>query len=205
MTTSPTCVSKPRRRSACFERTNERTIDVTTILRDLPYLDEKSIVVVRNRREPVRAQQIVVWVSLTECEQGELPRGTPRFPAVLDTGFSHNFGIREELLMRWAGIQPADFPRLSAIRVNDVIVPRYDANVWLYCNQAGRRDELKDRSPFGLALNQGIVVCPAGAPNAPRLPVLGLRGLKWARLYLSIDCDRLRVRLRTRRRFWPFG
>jgi hypothetical protein len=178
---------------------------VTTILRGLPYFDAKSVVVVRNRAEAVKRQQIVVWVSLTESEQRELLRSPPRFPAVLDTGFSHNFGIREELLVRWAGIQLAYLSRIGDLRVNNVTVPRYDADVWLDRNQPGRRDELAGGPPFRLGLNQGIAVYPAGTPNAPRLPVLGLRGLKWTGLHLSFDCDHLRVRLRTPWRFWPFG
>jgi hypothetical protein len=178
---------------------------VTTILRGLPYFDENSVLVVRGRAEAVKRQQIVVWVSLAESDQSELPRDTPRFPAVLDTGCSHNFGIREELLRRWAGIQPADFPRMRDIHVNGITVSRYDADVWLYRNQPGQREELADGLPCRLALKEGIVVYPAGTPNAPRLPVLGLRGLKWTGLPLSIDCDRLRVWLRMRRRFWPFG
>lgn len=178
---------------------------MTTILRGLPYFDARTVVVVRNREVPVRAQQIVVWVSLADIDQRDLLRGTPRFPAVLDSGFSHNFGIREELLRQWAGIQPAYFPRMGDIRVNNVTAARHDADVWLYRNRPGQRDELEDSPPFRLGLSQGIVVYPADTPNAPRLPVLGLRGLKWTGLRLSIDCDRLRVRLRTRRRFWPFG
>jgi hypothetical protein len=178
---------------------------VTTILRGLPYFNEKPVVVVRNRAEAVKRQQIVVWVSLAEIEERELLPDTPRFPAILDTGFSHNFGIREELLVRWAGIHPACFPRTGDLRVNNVTVSRYDADVWLYRNQSGQCAELEDDRPFRLALNQGIAVYPAGTPHAPRLPVLGLRALKWTGLHLSIDSDRLRVRLRTRRRFWPFG
>ena len=63
---------------------------------------------------------------------------------------------------------------------------------------------MRDDRPFCLELDQGIMVYPAGSPNAPRLPVLGLRGLKWARLRLAIDCEHLRVGLRTPRRFWFF-
>jgi hypothetical protein len=178
---------------------------VTTILRGLPYFDQKSAVVVRNRAEADKRQQIVVWVSLAEIEERELVRGTPRFPAVLDTGFSHNFGNREEQLIRWAGIQPADLPRIGDVRVNKVTASRYDADLGLYRNRPGQRDGLEDGPPFRVALSQGIVVYPGDTPNAPRLPVLGLRGLKWTGLHLSIDCDHLRVWLRTRRRFWPFG
>ena len=178
---------------------------MTTILRSLPYFDTGTVIVVRNREEPVRPQQIVVWVSLAERGQREFPRGTPRFPAVLDTGFSHNFGIREEHLIRWAGIQPGYFERIGDVHVNDIAASRHDADIWVHRNQPRRRDEMADAPPFCLELSQGIVIYPPGSPNAPRLPVLGPRGLKWTGLHLSIDSEHLRVRLRTPRRFWFFG
>ncbi len=178
---------------------------MTTILQGLPYFDARTVVVVRNREEPVKPQQIVVWVSLAEFEQREFLPGIPRFPAILDTGFPHNFGIREEQLIRWAGMQPGYLRKIGEVRVNNVAASLHRADVWLYRNQPGRRDELDDDPPFWLVLSQGIVVYAVGTPSAPRLPVLGLRGLKWARLHLSIDCEHRRVWLRTPRRFWFFG
>jgi hypothetical protein len=131
---------------------------------------------------------------------------TPRFPAVLDTGFSHNFGIREEHLVRWAGIQPGYFRKIGDVHVSNVTVSLHLADVWVHRNQPGQRDEFADDPPFCLELAQGIVMYPAGSPDAPRLPVLGLRGLKWTGLHLSIESDHRRVWLRTpRRRFWFFG
>lgn len=130
---------------------------------------------------------------------------TPRFPAILDTGFSHNFGIREEHLIRWAGIQSGYLQKIGDVRVNNVIAALHEGDVWLHRNRPGQRDELEDGPPFCLVLSQGIVVYPAGTPSAPRLPVLGLRGLKWARLPLVINCEHRRVWLRTPRRFWFFG
>ncbi len=175
---------------------------MTTLLRDLPYFDSRTVVVVRNREVPVKPQQIVVWVSLAEIEQSELVSGTPRFPAILDTGFSHNFGIREEHLDQWAGMRPGYFRKIGDVRVNNVAAWLHQADIWLHRNRPGKRDEMRDDRPFCLELNQGIVVYPAESPNAPRLPVLGLRGLKWARLRLAIDCEHRRVGLRTPRRFW---
>ena len=46
-------------------------------------------------------------------------------------------------------------------------------------------DEFSDAPPFCLELPLGI--CPAAMPRAPRLPVLGLRGLRFANLELLID------------------
>jgi len=178
---------------------------MTTILRSLPYFDARTVVVVRNQEVSIKPHQIIVWVSLTESEQRESTTGTPRFPAVLDTGFSHNFGIREEHLIRWAGMQPGYLRKIGVVRVNNVTASLHGAHVWLHRNQPGKRDESGNEPPFSMELNQGIVVYPARALNAPRLPVLGLRGLKWARLHLSIDSEHRRVWLRTPRRFWFFG
>ncbi len=80
---------------------------MTTILKDLPYFDARSVAAVRNRDVPIKSRQIVVWVSLAETEARAVMPGTPRFPAVPDRGFSHKLGIREEQLVQWAGIQPA--------------------------------------------------------------------------------------------------
>ncbi|MGP0068987.1 MAG: hypothetical protein ACLQGP_35980 [Isosphaeraceae bacterium] len=107
--------------------------------------------------------------------------------------------------IEWAGLQPGYFRRIGDVRVNNVAVPLHHADVWLHRNQLGKRDEMRDDRQFCLELNQGIVVYPVGSPNAPRLPVLGLRGLKWTRLRLSVDSDHLRVRIRTPRRFRFFG
>jgi hypothetical protein len=183
---------------------SDRTLNVTTILRGLPYFDARTVVVVRNREVPIKPQQIVVWVSLADIEQSELVSGTPRFPAILDTGCSHNFAIREEHLIQWAGLRPEYFRKIGDTRVNNVAVSLHHADVWLHGNEPGRRDEMRNDRPFCLELDQGIMVYPTGTPNAPRLPLLGLRGLKWARLQLAIDCEHRRVRLRTPRRFWFF-
>lgn len=178
---------------------------MSTVLKDLPYFEAKTVVLVRNQEVPIKAEQIVVWASLAEIDQREFRPATPRFPAILDTGYSHNFAIGEEHLVRWAGIQPGYLPKIGAIRVQGVIASLHGAGVWLHRNKPARRDESADGPPFCLELNQGIAVYPAGTPSAPRLPVLGLRGLKWARLHLTIDCENRRVRLRTPRRFWFFG
>ena len=129
---------------------SDGTLDVTTILRDLPYFDARSVVVVRNRQVPIKSQQIVVWVSLAEIEQSELVPGTPRFPAILDTGFSHNFGIRREHLIQWAGLQPGYFRKIGDVRVNNVAVSLHDADVWVYRNQPGSamRRGMSDRSAW---------------------------------------------------------
>jgi hypothetical protein len=89
--------------------------------------------------------------------------------------------------------------------VNNVAASRHRAGVWLHRNRPGERDEIRDDRPFCLELNQGIVVYSEGSPNVPRLPILGLRGLKWTGLQLAIDGQDRRVGLRSPRRFWPFG
>src|SRR6516225_6700270 len=77
------------------------TPDVPTILRDLPYSDQRTTVPVRGQDEAVKPTQIIIWASITDLSQRVFDLSTPRFPVVLDTGLSHNFSIQEELLHRW--------------------------------------------------------------------------------------------------------
>lgn len=59
------------------------------ILRQLPFQDSVSFVEVYGEAVAIRAYQIIVWVSLSISEI--LDGDAPCFPAVLDTGYNHNF------------------------------------------------------------------------------------------------------------------
>jgi len=64
---------------------------VPTIIRDLPYFDKETSVTVRGREYPVFSYQIVLWVGVGPKGLDTLDPNAPRFPAILDTGFTHNF------------------------------------------------------------------------------------------------------------------
>jgi hypothetical protein len=176
-----------------------------TILRDLPFFPEKpEDVEFDGRRISTKPDQIMVWVGITEGEQTDFDPRRPWFPAILDPGFSHNSSIRHEHLIRWAGLDPRWLKQERAVRINDELVPLYEADVWLHPNVPGKRDRAAGGEPFRLALDTGIAIYPPTMSSAPRLPLLGLRALRLARLHLTIDCDRCSVTLRTARRFWFF-
>jgi hypothetical protein len=100
---------------------------MTQILRCLPFGEAPSAVEVVGETVPVRSYQIIVWVSLAIGET--LPDDARRFPAVLDTGHSHNFSIQENQLARWAGIDSAECRGLGAILVNRQEVPLLGVNL----------------------------------------------------------------------------
>jgi hypothetical protein len=176
-----------------------------TILRDLPFSpDEAKDAAFDGRRISIKANQIVVWAGITAGEETEFDPRRPCFPAILDPGFSHNFSIRHEHLIRWAGLDPRWLERGKEVRINNEVVPLYMADAWLHPNVPGKRDRAASGEPFRLALDTGIAVYPPTLSSAPRLPLLGLRALRLARLHLTIDCDRCSVTLRTKRRFWFF-
>jgi hypothetical protein len=177
-------------------------LHVPIILRDLPYFDRRTTILVRGQEEVVKSTQIIIWVSITEVGQVEFDPVTPRFPVVLDTGLSHNFAIKEEHLNRWAGLDRRYLSKLRNLTIGGQLVPLHEAEAWLHPNRSGERDQLVNRPPFRLRLESGIAVYPKGVRDAPRLPLLGLRGLQWSRLRLSIDREHRRVSLRTARRFW---
>jgi hypothetical protein len=158
----------------------------------------------------VKPYQIIVWISVSPFDVLALPANAPRFPAVLDTGTSHNFSIREEQLVAWAGIQPRfegalGRGRVRGLGVTGQEVPLLGYNVWLHPNRPGQRDQYANRPPFCLEMPTGIMIFSRQLGVGPRLPLLGLRGLVTNELQLVIDGKARHVSLRTARRFWPFG
>ena len=177
---------------------------MATILKNLPFLEHRSTATPPGELLPIRPYQIIVWVSITDSEWDETGPNIPRFPALLDTGMSHNFAIREEELIKWEGLDPRTFLVLGNARLSGLRVNMVEGKIWLSSNEPGSRDQLINKPPFWLEMAGGIAVYPRGTANAPRLPLLGLRGLRRANLQLFIDCQKCMVSLQTPRRYWIF-
>jgi hypothetical protein len=179
---------------------------VATILRRLPFFVDSTAADVHGRRVRIKADQIVVWVSLATPALRNLHSETPRFPAILDTGCNHNFVIRERHLVEWAGIYPESLRRLSTVTTRGRPGVELTADIWLHPNRAGCRDELSGAPPVLVETQPAIVVVPrTSGDDHPRLPLLGLRALLWAKLEVHIDCRRCLATIRTARRFRLFG
>jgi hypothetical protein len=160
-----------------------------TIIDRCPFYDRETIVETASGPVPIRAYQVVVWVSLSVRAVV-----SPRFPAVLDTGHSHNFSIREEELKAWTGLVPEAMEVVGSIRVNNRLVLLREADLVLRENVPGSRDAIRGE-PHLLETTQGIVIHKSGDPVAPRLPVLGLRALVRNKLRLVIDGPAMTVSL----------
>lgn len=98
------------------------------------------------------------------------------FPAVLDTGHSHNFSISESLLRAWTGLS---LPSARTTQVNGIPVPLALADIEV----EGHRLRLPD----------GIAVFPKGHPGITRLPLVGLRALVQNRLKVLIEGDEVTI------------
>jgi hypothetical protein len=169
---------------------------MTAVLRDLPFLEVADEVMVGRERVPLKAYQIIVWVSLSPSEVLELPPRAHRFPAILDTGHGHNCSIQDRQLTDWASLDLRVLPARGRLREGGRYVPVHAANLWLHANVAGTRDDLSDSPPCLVRLDRGIAVYP-GQGGYPRLPLVGLRTLVRNGLYLSLDPERCVVNLRT--------
>ncbi len=174
-----------------------------TILRNLPFFEKRTDADFDGRSILIKADQIMVWVGITEGKQAEFDPRRPVFPAILDTGLSHSFSVRAEHLIRWAGLDPRWLGREGEVQIGEETVPLYQADVCIHPNVRGKRDRAAGIEPFRFGL-KSIAVYPTSMSNAPRLPLLGLRALRLAGLHLTIDCRRCAVTLRTARRFWFF-
>jgi hypothetical protein len=116
---------------------------------------------------PIKLKAFQIAVPVRLSFQGIL---SPEFPAILDTGLSHNFSMREEHLQQWLQL-PAK--RIGVVFINGHPVPTVQADLML----EGKT----------LLLREGVVVYPPKSPFAPRLPTLGLRALVRNKVRLVID------------------
>lgn len=172
------------------------------VLRALPYFPHPTAIDFeahgQRHRVDVMAYQIVVWVGIAPVGELHPAAGAPRFPAILDTGHTHNFAIRPTQLRDWTGI---DWPRLPPegheSRYQGVAVPHRRANVWLYPNQHGWRDWVDPNPPPALLeLHRGLAVYGDGVwlgttgserLTGPRLPLIGLRAISNSRAQFRVD------------------
>jgi hypothetical protein len=175
------------------------------ILHDLPFFDHVTTVEVDGQRYRVLARQHLIWVSVGHVALREPSPGTPRFPAIYDSGFTDAFLIHRDQLRRFAGIHPQylaafdDFLRTRGRRI-----PLHAANVWLHPNRRGKRDEFSGAAPFLLKIRRGIGICD-DSDGFPRLPLLGPLAFRPSGMEVCIDHATYHINARTPRRFWFFG
>jgi hypothetical protein len=110
------------------------------------YYDKPSTLDCQGDTVDVRSYQIIVWVSLGQ--------GLRPFPAILDTGHSHNFSISEEHLERWGGRRPDEFAVIGHIWLKNLRLPQIESDLWL------RGDK-----PFRLKLEEGSHSSGMGHPT----------------------------------------
>lgn len=170
---------------------------MTAILREMPFFEEPTSVATPPVSVRIKGHQIIAWVGLTPSSRRGMVTPSWRFPAILDIGSTFTFSIRESQLQQWARIDPTGLRRRGSTRHRGRLLPIYAAAVWLHRNCPGQRDVLLDKPPFPLELHSGIAVYPNDFPDAPRLPLLGLRALEENRLHLRVDAERRLVSLRS--------
>jgi hypothetical protein len=173
------------------------------ILRRLPF--GQRTIAFREQTFRTREDQIIVWVSVDMPDSSIWNPANARFPAILDSGNSHNLLLTRQQTIQWTGFHPESFDRQKAIRLGATTIPQLRANVWLHSNQLGKRDVFSAQPPFLLNCPNGIVICADDHPQAPRLPLLGLRALVRNELVLTIDGAQKCVHLGTSSPWWwPF-
>src|SRR5271166_6553175 len=101
------------------------------ILDRLRFFEGPSAVSTPDGVAEVKPYQIVVTASLAARGLMELPAGSPRFPAILDTGMNHNFCIRREHFERWARLE---LRQRGKVRIRGDEVPLLAGSVWVYPN-----------------------------------------------------------------------
>jgi hypothetical protein len=178
---------------------------MTSILRQLPFQQQADEVSFGLERIAAKPYQIILWVSVTKASVVQLPPHAPRFPAILDTGHSHNFSIHERHLAEWASVSAHQLSKRGHTTIQHERVPLHDATVWIHPNEPGKRDEFADQPPYRFDFLEGITLSPGSAH--PRLPLLGLRALVRNKLHFALNSERCAVNLqapdwRTKLSWW---
>jgi len=172
------------------------------LLDRMPFPDEPQELSVRGERVRIRANQLILWVSLTiHRVMSPNPLAVP-FPVILDTGHSHNFSIQDCHLTEWGGFRPDALAFLGAIRERGNRIPLRAANIWVHPNRRGTREPRIGSAPQLVPVPDGIAVYPTG--EFPRLPILGLRALAENDLILTVNGRRREANMRPPIRWWPF-
>ncbi|MBI3467249.1 MAG: hypothetical protein HY000_29910 [Planctomycetes bacterium] len=157
------------------------------IIRRLPFYPHGTTVESPTGPVSVVPYQIIVWVGIRV-------RGTfSRFPAILDTGNSHNLSIGEKQLTDWTGAK--DLRTVGEVVMNGRLLQAKRVELGLFRNVPSTRDPVGN--PYDLSIPQGIIVFP---DEAPRLPLLGIRALVRCGLKTVIDGKRMQVSIS--RGFW---
>ena len=129
------------------------------ILDRLPYHDRPTALSFGPRTIDVRGHQIIVWLSLRQLV----------FPAILDTGHSHNLTISSRHLAEWAGVDLLE--PIGEIEVNGRQMIQYRTDLRLHRNQPGTRQPRPET--FSLNVDEGITVIPDEMPVRPGCPSSG--------------------------------
>jgi hypothetical protein len=154
------------------------------ILDRLPIYERPTLIDMRGEVYQVWTNQAIVWVSLAEIL-------TP-FPAILDTGHSHNLSIARCHMERWG--RP-DVKQIGHAKIAGHLVPRYASDLFVHRNQAGTRQL---SGTHRMKMEGGFAVVSDEMPIAPRLPLLGMQTIIGNKLRLLIDGERRQVTLRTK-------
>ncbi len=153
------------------------------ILDRLPIYPKPDLIDVQGEMFQVWRNQAIVWVSLAE--------NLRPFPAILDTGHSHNLSIARRHLDRW-GVEPLE--QIGEARVAGRLVPRFASDLFIHRNVPGTH---RLSGTYRIDLDGGIAVIPDDLPIAPRLPLLGIQAILTNRLRLMIDGSKRQVTLKT--------
>ena len=154
------------------------------ILDRLPIYDAPALIDVRGDILQVWTNQAIIWVSFAETL---MP-----FPAILDTGHSHNLSIARRHMEQWG---QSDSKQIGHARIAGQLVPRYASDIFVHRNVPGKRQL---SGTHRLTMDGGFAVVPDELPIAPRLPLLGIQMIRANKLRLLIDGKRWQVTLKTK-------
>jgi hypothetical protein len=174
------------------------------LLHRMPFTAVPNEITVQGQSVLIRANQIILWISLTLQRIGEPNPSAVPFPALLDIGLNRSFSIHSRHLIEWAELRPDALDVVGAVRDRGRRLLCRAVNVWVHPNSPGDQIRLAERPPVLLKVDDGMAVYPDG--DFPRLPIVGLQAVADNDLILKVNGPRREASLRTPLKWWqPFA
>ncbi len=155
-----------------------------TILDRLPIGETPTVLFVGTEPVTIKRYQIAVWISIDDDRRP--------FPAVLDTGHSHNLSITESQLRAFARLSPTRLRFIGTTRLKGERLRQYLADVRIHRNRPGTME--LGAGSYQLTMDEGFSLAPEGSS---RLPILGLRALVRSGVVMRMHGQRRTVSLTT--------
>lgn len=181
------------------------------LIDELPFFgDKRDIKLPDGEPEKLKANQILLWMSIRPKGSSRPNASAPRFPVIFDSGLNISMTMRRSHFLKWVDHMQREqaYVRSGRTSCNGRNVSLFSVEAWLYRNAPDTNDQILNQAPNRIVLAEGLgvydetkspeeflIVDKLSKDPGPRLPTLGILAITANQLSIHIDGKRRRVRI----------